>query len=142
MDSDDDIVVPPEGGGWEETRDEERGLEGGYTSGLERDVYQSARAHLQRQSRGPRSYRRSDERIRDDICDRLFGDTGADASEVTIDVSAAVVTLTGTVPDPEDKRVISQIAASVLGVERVDDRIDILAAQPEGSTATKEPEPA
>ncbi len=123
MDRDDDKDLLPDAAGWEDARDEERSLEGGHTSGPDRAVLEEARRQAQRRSCGPRSYRRSDERIREDICERLFGDTGADASDVTVEVSNAVVTLAGTVPEREDRRRIELVATSVRGVERVDNQL-------------------
>src|SRR5262245_25414956 len=48
--------------------------------------------------RGPRGYRRSDERIREDICDRLCEHGGIDASNVEVQVVGTEVTLLGFVP--------------------------------------------
>ena len=141
MDRDDDRELLPENTGWEDARDEERSLEGGYTSGPGRAALEAARQQPGRPSRGPRSYQRSDERIREDICERLFGDTGADASNVTVDVSKAVVTLGGTVPEPEDKRRIELVANSVLGVGGVEDRIQVAATPPKGKTTARKREP-
>jgi osmotically-inducible protein OsmY len=137
----DDADVPPESAGWEDARDEERSLEGGYTTGPDRAVLEAARRQPRRRSRGPRSYQRSDERIREDVCERLFGDTGADATDVVVEVAAAVVTLGGSVPEAEDKRRIETIATRTLGVADVIDRIQVVAPASEGLPVTKTPEP-
>lgn len=101
-------------GDWDEVRDEERGREGGDVPGR---VLASEPG--QRRSQAPRAYQRADHRIRDDVYDALCGDTGADASDVTVAVHAGVVTLTGGVPDAEDERRVLQSAERITGVRRV-----------------------
>src|SRR5262245_52757191 len=53
--------------------------------------------------RGPRGYKRTDERIREDVNDRLTDDYYLDASEIEVTVKDCVVTLTGSVDDRQDK---------------------------------------
>jgi hypothetical protein len=81
---------------------------------------------LHRGGRGPKGYQRSDERIREDICDAVI-DAGIDASEVEVRVQTAQVTLTGTVDHKHDKRHIEDIAESVAGVKDVDNQIRVSA---------------
>jgi hypothetical protein len=69
--------------------------------------------------RGPKGYKRSDERIREDVNDRLMVHEDLDPGEVEVQVSDCVVTLTGTVQDRNDKFEIERIAESVLGVKDV-----------------------
>lgn len=59
---------------------------------------------------------RSDDRVRDDVCQRLTEDGGVDASEVAVLVREGEVTLEGTVADREQKRRAERIAESVRGV--------------------------
>jgi hypothetical protein len=51
--------------------------------------------------RGPNGYTRSDDRIREDICDRLTQHGMIDASQIDVVVSNGQVTLRGRVPDRE-----------------------------------------
>ena len=74
-------------------------------------------------SRGPRGYKRSDERIRDDIHDRLMRNSGVDASEVDVKVQNGEVTLTGTCQHRDDKRRIEDIVDDVLGVTEIHNQI-------------------
>jgi osmotically-inducible protein OsmY len=69
--------------------------------------------------RGPRGYKRSDERITEDLNDRLTEDPGIDASEVQVQVSGGEVTLTGTVDSREARRRAEDIAEAVSGVSYV-----------------------
>jgi osmotically-inducible protein OsmY len=69
--------------------------------------------------RGPKGYRRSDQRIEEEINDRLMADDRLDASEIEVTVKNGEVTLTGTVDDREAKRRAEDVAESVMGVEDV-----------------------
>jgi hypothetical protein len=81
------------------------------------------RAH--RRGRGPKGYRRSDERIKEDVNDRLSDDYYIDASDVEVAVQNSEVTLTGTVKSRSDKRRIEDIAESVSGVTNVENRLRV-----------------
>jgi Predicted periplasmic or secreted lipoprotein len=75
--------------------------------------------------RAPKGYSRSDERIREDICERLMSHPYADASEVTISVKEGLVTLEGKVVDRPIKYEIENVAESCLGVKDVENRIRV-----------------
>ena len=80
---------------------------------------------------GPKGYQRSDERIREDICDRLMRAANhIDSSEVTVQVSGATVLLEGTVPERRMKHAIEDVADSCLGVQDIDNRIRVQPAPP------------
>jgi len=80
--------------------------------------------------RGPRGYKRSDDRIREDVSDRLSDDPYLDASGIDVDVNDGVVNLNGTVPNRGDRRRAEDIALMVPGV---DDVIISLALLPVGA---------
>jgi sporulation protein YlmC with PRC-barrel domain len=69
--------------------------------------------------RGPRGYKRSDDRIREDVNDRLSDDPILDASGIEVVVSDGVVTLNGDVNDRADKRRAEDVALLVPGVNDV-----------------------
>ena len=75
--------------------------------------------------RGPKNYVRSDERIRDDINDRLSDDDWLDASEIEVAVDKGEVTLTGTVARREDKRRAEDLVEQVSGVKHVQNSLRI-----------------
>jgi osmotically-inducible protein OsmY len=66
--------------------------------------------------RGPQGYRRSDERIHEEVCDRLTAHGHVDASEVEVQVKDGEVTLTGKVGDRRQKREAENVAEGVRGV--------------------------
>lgn len=70
----------------------------------------------------PKGYKRSDERIREDICETLSR-SGTDVSDVSVEVSGGKVVLEGTVIDRYAKHEIEDHAADCLGVSEVDNRI-------------------
>jgi hypothetical protein len=68
---------------------------------------------------GPKNYRRSDESIREDVCERLTADSYVDASEITVTVADGEVTLTGSVPSRDEKRRACDCIEDVSGVTDV-----------------------
>jgi osmotically-inducible protein OsmY len=62
---------------------------------------------------------RSDERIREDVCEQLCNDDEVDASEMTVFVKAGEVLLEGFASDRYSKHRAESIAESVNGVREV-----------------------
>jgi osmotically-inducible protein OsmY len=73
--------------------------------------------------KGPKGYTRSDDRIREDVCDRLSYDDELDASDITVSVADGEVTLEGTVPDRRSKHRAEDISDAVHGVRDVHNRL-------------------
>lgn len=80
--------------------------------------------HRRALGKAPKGYTRSDERIREDICERLMT-SPYDASDVEVSVSRGEVTLTGTVPSRADKWGIEDVADTILGVQDVNNQIRV-----------------
>jgi osmotically-inducible protein OsmY len=78
--------------------------------------------------RGPKGYRRSDERIREDISDRLMASEWIDASEIEVAVSRGEVTLSGMVDDRSAKRLAEDIVEDVMGVREVMNQLRVKGA--------------
>lgn len=74
---------------------------------------------------GPKGYTRSDERIREDICERLMLADSIDPSEVSVSVKEGRVALEGTVPTRRMKHAIEDLADYTAGVTDVDNRIQV-----------------
>jgi hypothetical protein len=77
------------------------------------------------QKRGPKGWQRSDERMKEDICERLYGQQHIDSSEVTIEVKDGKVTLDGTVNDRHMKHAIEDLVDGVPGVKDIDNRVRV-----------------
>lgn len=73
----------------------------------------------------PRGYTRTDERIRDQICERLTFTSGLDVSEVSVDVDKGKVTLSGTVHERSQKYAIEDMADNTFGVTEVENNIKV-----------------
>jgi osmotically-inducible protein OsmY len=75
--------------------------------------------------RGPKNYSRSDDRIREDVSDRLTDDPLVDASEIDVTVSNQEVTLSGSVRTRQQRRLAEDCAESVSGVKHVQNNIRV-----------------
>ena len=95
-----------EDGGGERAQDAQPGQQAGAYRGL-----------------GPRGYRRSDERIREDVNDQLTEDPHLDASDIEVHVMDGEVTLNGQVRSRADKRRAEDIADRVSGVHHVQNNL-------------------
>jgi osmotically-inducible protein OsmY len=80
---------------------------------------------INHRGRGPKGYTRSDERIREDVNDRLSDDAFLDASEIEVTVSSGEVTLTGTVENRIDKRRAEDLAEDISGVKNVQNQLRV-----------------
>ena len=121
-------------GGYAEPRAPERfergefeGSRGGYGSGdyVQQGGWHGGREFGRHAGRGPKGYQRSDERIREDVCDRLTCDPEVDASDLTVQVQSGDVTLEGTVDDRWMKRRAEDCIADVPGVRQVHNRLHV-----------------
>jgi len=125
-DFDNDRNRNQERGWWDRTRDE-------VSSWFGDDDAQRRRQQDERQAqsqgvhrgRGPKGYTRSDDRIKEDINDRLSDDQHIDASDIIVNVSNGEVVLTGNVQNRQDKRRAEDLAEAVSGVKNVENRLRI-----------------
>ena len=74
---------------------------------------------------GPKGYRRSDERIREDACEALEDDLFLDASQIEVQASESEVTLEGTVHSRDDKRRAEHLIESIRGVRDIHNRLRV-----------------
>ena len=75
--------------------------------------------------RGPRGYWHSDERIQEDVNERLSDNGDLDASRIEVSVQGAEVTLAGQVERRADKRLAEDLAEGVRGVRDVHNRLRV-----------------
>jgi hypothetical protein len=76
---------------------------------------------------GPRGYQRSDQRIYEDVCDRLTEDGDLDARDIEVSVTTGEVMLAGRVGTRAQKRLAEDIVDGVLGVTEVHNRLRVQA---------------
>lgn len=111
--------------------------------GESRGIYEDSRGRLYHfehggtfAGRGPKGYLRSDDRIREDVCDRLTDDGRVDASDIEVTVQNGEVTLSGTVHSREAKRATENLAESISGVREVHDNLRVSRWQEDTTGAT------
>lgn len=75
--------------------------------------------------KGPRGYTRSDERIKETVCEALTDDSHIDASGIDVEVKNGEVTLSGMVPDRQTKRAAEDLVESLSGVRDVTNQLKV-----------------
>jgi osmotically-inducible protein OsmY len=76
----------------------------------------------------PKGYVRSDDRIREDVCDRLSERRDVDSHGIEVSVSNGEVTLSGSVPERGMKFRAGLISDSVHGVNEVHNQLRVAQA--------------
>lgn len=75
--------------------------------------------------KGPVGFQRSDERIREVVCEALTDHGDIDASHIEVSVKACEVTLSGTVDDRRTKRLAEDCVAALPGVKDVHNQLRV-----------------
>lgn len=83
------------------------------------------RAGAVHRGKGPKGYRRSEERIREDAYDRLTDDDYVDATDIQVQIEGDDVVLTGSVHSREEKRRAEDLVERVSGVRNVQNRLRV-----------------
>jgi hypothetical protein len=111
---------------WDRTQDEVSSWFGDDAARRRRD-WDERREDLraEHRGRGPKSYKRSDSRIEEDVNDRLTDDPFLDASDIEVSVKDGDVTLSGLVDRREDKRRAEDLAERVSGVGNVQNNVRV-----------------
>lgn len=142
-----------DGGGYDRDRHQDRGLLGRLEEGIDRafgndwernDRYRGTRGMEQDDhpslwdrvkgaftggnygGKGPKNWARSDERIREDVCEGLTYHPNIDATEIDVTVKDGEVTLSGTVHDRGSKRLAEDIVEDVRGVKDVHNQLRVV----------------
>ncbi len=112
------------------------GQQGSRSGGQESGEWSRDRG--QHYGRGPKGYKRSDDRIKDEVNDQLMYSGHIDPSDIEVSVSEGVVTLSGTVENRRDKYEMEQLASNVLGVQDVVCQIRVKRADQSSSRGNAE----
>lgn len=95
-----------------------------YTGQSQSGYYNSGREGTGKYTgRGPKGYQRSDERIKEDVCECLTRHPEVDAEDIDVQVKDGEVTLTGTVMDRYQKRAAEDALERVSGVRDVHNQL-------------------
>lgn len=93
---------------------------GGWGEGF--DVGTERSGHF---GKGPKGWKRTDERIREEASEALYRAHDVDASEINLTVDDGIVTLSGTVDERGTKRTAERCVEQITGVEDVINQIRI-----------------
>lgn len=104
--------------------------QGGEEHGQQMRQEQIRQQYLQRQERnfsgiGPKGYRRSDQRIEEEVCNVLMRDNNINASEIEVHVENGVVQLSGTVSHRSARLDAEMAVDGVPGVEDIQNDIKV-----------------
>lgn len=80
----------------------------------ERDEYRNT--HY---GKGPKGWTRSDERIKEEVCEALYNSNEVDATEIEVSVKEGVVSLKGSVDTRSTKRIAEDLVDDISGVQDV-----------------------
>jgi hypothetical protein len=127
-------------------RDQERQLESEYSDESAVSYEQAARPAYGRYPiarpyarnpypQGPKGYQRSDERLKEDISERLMESHYIDCSEVSVEVRGAKVVLEGTVPSRHMKHAIEDLVDACPGVQDIDNRVRVAGAMSQSQSS-------
>jgi len=78
--------------------------------------------------RSPKGYTRSDERIREDVCDRIGRLGAVDPSDVEVNVKDGEVTLSGTISQRSWKHLIEDTVDDIAGVKEIHNQLRVAKA--------------
>jgi hypothetical protein len=90
---------------------------------------------------GPQGYERSDERLCEEVCERMAQHGQLDASQIHVDIEKGEATLTGMVNTRREKRLAEDITESVYGVKDVHNQLRIQDQERFGATGQERSRP-
>lgn len=129
----------PTGGFDQRTRRRNYGSLGQDTFSSDFSPARQWRADSQRRYRtGPKGYTRSDERLREDICERLMLADSVDPTEVSVTVKEGKVVLEGSVPNRGMKHTIEDLVDAAPGVQDIENRIRVERAESRWESSQKD----
>jgi osmotically-inducible protein OsmY len=113
-----------ERGWWDKTKDEVASWFG--DDDAERRRRRDEMRSGPHRGKGPKNYTRSEERIREDVSDKLSEDSFLDASAIEVSVKDGEVTLSGSVESRYSKHRAEDLAEDVTGVKEVQNNLRVI----------------
>ncbi|HSV09780.1 MAG TPA: BON domain-containing protein [Hanamia sp.] len=114
---------------WDRTKDEVASWFGDDDAQRRRD--RDEREQGRHRGKGPKNYTRSQERIKEDVSDRLSDDSFLDASDIEVQVNGNEVTLSGQVDSRYSKHRAEDLAEDVTGVSHVQNNLRVKETTPQ-----------
>jgi osmotically-inducible protein OsmY len=105
------------------------GMQGNYGQGMQSGYGQQSGGYGQQpgvgshRGKGPVGYTRSDDRIRENVCEALHDDDHIDATHIEVVVKNGEVILTGNVEDRRQKRLAEDLVEQMPGVKDVQNQL-------------------
>lgn len=81
--------------------------------------------------KGPKGYRRSDDRIYEDACESLFKSSAVNATDIDVRVDGGIITLSGSVTDRRSKKEAEHCLEHIVGVIDIQNDLRILSESSE-----------
>jgi hypothetical protein len=102
---------------------------GGYGpgSGYTRGAYEPGFRPESQSGKGPKGYVRSDERLKEDISEKLMRHPAIDASDISVEAKNGAVILTGSIDNRQLKHYVEDLVESCAGVRDIDNRLTVRA---------------
>jgi len=79
----------------------------------------------QHYGKGPKGYSRSDDRIKEDLSDRMMTHPDLDASDIDMDINQGEVTLRGSVDSRQSRRLAEDLCEDCHGVRQVNNQLRV-----------------
>ncbi len=114
---------------WDRTKDEVASWFGDDDAKRRRD--RDERNEGKHRGKGPKNYSRSQERIKEDVSDKLSEDSLLDASDIEVEVMGNEVTLSGQVDSRYSKHRAEDLAEDVTGVAHVQNNLRVKETTPQ-----------
>lgn len=114
---------------WDKTRDEVESWFGDDDAKRRRRMDEIREGN--HRGKGPKNYTRSQERIKEDVSDKLSDDSFLDASGIEVEVNGSEVTLSGTVDSRYSKHRAEDLAEDVTGVTDVHNNLRVYETTPQ-----------
>lgn len=109
---------------WDRTKNQVASFFGDEDAQRRSDWDQRADSHGHR-GRGPKGYKRSDDRISEEVHQRLTDDPWVDATHINVEVKDCEVTLSGNVSDREERRRAERCVEDIWGVSHVQNNLRV-----------------
>jgi osmotically-inducible protein OsmY len=114
---------------WDKTKDEVASWFG--DDDAERRRRMDERRSGQHRGKGPKNYTRSEDRIKEDVSDKLSDDSFLDATNIEVEVKGSEVTLNGKVDSRYSKHRAEDLAEDVTGVTHVQNNLRVNETTPQ-----------
>ncbi len=116
-------------------RPQQGGMQGNYGRDMQRGPGGPSGSGTHR-GKGPQGYTRSDDRIKETVCEALHDDDHIDATHIEVVVKNGEVMLTGTVDDRRQKRLAEDLVERLPGVKDIQNQLRCGGSERQGNSST------